>query len=341
MRTPMPPPPNFDRMLHSRTGVHTYGGDFSNFGDESNFGGMMGGMQKETGNQNARMGGYDNQEYGGYGQSEDFATPARKVMKQSARYEGSDGTATPVGKKTKKKSQGTTTSGAKQNPRKDSVRGGELNGEQHALAAFDSNFDHFGNITIANDTGRGYGPNFSSPFPTYPPAPPPTNTASPRDIENNNFMAGLPSMTYKHTNNANSTGITPQFNHFSFDAGDHNTVGDGLIMPTTESGPGSFDPFGVGNSFSGDGLRGLNSTHNASFASSNETSAAGSLSDQTLPRMQFSGHDEDAAGLGLGGPWTTQASDVAMSMDLGMEMETGDEKAQEHDMFSLLNEAWH
>lgn len=350
MRSPLPPPPNFDRMLHSRTGMHTYGAEFGHYNGESNFGGMMAGMRNESGNQNTSPGGYGKmagQGHDGFSQSQyadDFVVPARRAMKQSAHREGSVGTATPVGKKTKKKNRDAISAAPKRTSRKDSDHGGELGGEQRAAADFNSDFDHFGKIPIANDTGRGYAqtmPNFSNTFTTYPPPPAPTMTASLTDLEKNNFMAGLPSMTYNTTTTANSTGITPQFNDFNFASGDHSTLGDGLIMPTTEAGHGSFDSFGTVNSFGGDGMRGVNNTQNSSFASSNDTSVAGSLSDQMLPSMHFGGHDDDAVGLGLGGPWASQGSDVVMSMDMRMEMEMGDEKAQDHDMFSLLNEGWH
>lgn len=374
--TPVQAPPNFDNMLHSRTGMHSHGEAYMHGGHGSNFGMFTGlnnsyGLTGYGGDQGMGKNGVDmmmdhgsqyndpshftddqlqmyaqHAGYGSYGGDQQAhgsrgnATPARKARKQMTRDDDGEGTAPPLSKKDRKKNRDYAKQAKKDKAsrknRKDSVHDYDVSGEQQTGNFFTD--ENFGNIPIANDTGRGFDqtfgqnmPNITYPMTTFEQQQAPTLTASPTDI-GFDFKGGLPLPSTMPNFQNNSTGITPHFNNFSFgDTNNFGSHGADFPMQTTE-----FDGFEDYTHFGGNVNDNGMATLNSSFSSSNDTSTAGSQGDQTLPSMQFSA--DDGAGLRLANTWMPDTTGTGMGMGMGDD----GQGEQDHDMFSFVNhESFH
>lgn len=347
-------------MMYARTGLHTYDPAYNGEHPVSQFGVPFDGLNTSYGPGAFGHGGHittnpgeildsgsqmnsppqltadqvqvhaQNAEYGGYGsgmhrQGHDHygdATPPRKAKKQNSRKETDEIKSTPTSKKSKKKDQGMTRQVKKdassRKQRKDSAHGSYHNTD-HQMGDIFTN-DTFGNISIAKDTGSGVRhvhdqgmPDLSIPSVGYEQQQPPMLTTSPTDMVNGDFKFPVTAPTYGN----NSTGITPHLNNFSFDSGIG--IDADFTMRTGEVGA----HVDCGGEVS---IGGTGSMH-TSFSSSNDVSAAGSLSDQTMPSWGM--HGGAHAGVGLAGGWVP-ANSVGMGMDM---IDDG-----EQDPFSFLND---
>lgn len=369
----MQAPPNFDSMLHSRTGMHAYGDNYTHESNASQsqapftglniaYGpGTYGAMPymvpdqeaqiprvfQQTADQlqmQAQRGGFEGYgasagDQGGRVEYGDSATPARKASKKAGNT-GEGGDPTPLSIKTMKKSQdsgkGNLKRDAGRKQRKDSVMQVDdavvTNFQQQAPPFHNDSYTHtnndnYGNIPIANETGLGIGsnfggqvnssvPNFSFPFNIHDTQQMQPLAASPTDMNGdftaNGFVGGLPAP--HNGGNSGNTGITPDFNSFSFDAGAN------FNMP----GNNNFDNIDFG-AFGGSS-NGLDGSFSSS--GSGDVSTNGSQSDHATMSFDAGAGADGATGVGLGmsmgtdmnvGPWMPQMGGTLDSdMDMGL-----------------------
>lgn len=363
MATQAQPPPNFDNILHSRTGMSVYGGDYMddiqnyNFaapfsGQSTNYApgsfnggeivGVSGGdMMVDQGSyfagltadqlqmhaQNNEISGFGNKQQS-YDRDGVAASTPRTAMKQSSRAAEEQGSTTPLDKKSKKnKSQDSTKRATKQRGGGNKARKDSAH-ERHnsdEQQAIVYNNDIFGNIPISNDTGRGFGQVYDQGMPNFStPLTTYEHQPAPTLTASPTAMGGGFDFSAAGFGNANNgTGITPYFNNFSF--GPNTNGGDGYAMPGADPNTG-YGHVGPLDGMGGNGM----STNPTSFSSSNNTSVTGSQGDQSFSGMQFITGGGAENGLGLG--------DVYMpEMGTSMTVDMGGEGEQDHDVFSLLN----
>lgn len=293
--------------------------------------------------------GEDQQTYGGRGDG----APVRKARRQTSRRKEDDGGATPLSKKHKKKDHDSTKQSKKEKiehktQRKNSVQNFSFAGDEQRAAGKFFTEDNFLSMDLQSETELGASHTFGAGMPgTIIPLNTQSGqraaklTASPTAIDYS-FFSGLPLPPSTYGINSISTGITPQFNTFTFgdSSAGSNNHNAGLAMPSTEFNVGGESGF---NNFDFSGADSMSNytTNNGSFSSSNGMSTVGSQSDQVLPGIYF-GADAGGikgAGLGLDNTWMPRASghDTDMGMGTGMDMIGGAGGEHDHDIFSFAD----